>query len=124
MKVHVEEIVIGQSEMAEQVVSLAGPVTGLQVAIPMLLNTLSECVSQPWFKGWAFNCMASNVSKGQARVDKGKAGGSGWDVAPTSSGGPGGKGDWWHTTNLEIMDTALHCIPEQLADPMDTSWPA
>eukprot|EP00435_Cladocopium_sp_Y103_P059373 s18_g21.t1 len=55
MKIHVEDFVVGSGDMAEQVVSCAGPLRGLQVVVSFLLEKVAEVSSQPWFRDWAFN---------------------------------------------------------------------
>lgn len=54
--VHVEETVIPPgppSEISEQVVCLSGPITGLQVALPMLAGWVGELAGTPAFATWA-----------------------------------------------------------------------
>ena len=37
-QVHVEDLVLGEGETAEQVISLAGPLHTMQIALPMILE--------------------------------------------------------------------------------------
>eukprot|EP00930_Biecheleria_cincta_P079138 TRINITY_DN6685_c0_g1_i3.p1 TRINITY_DN6685_c0_g1~~TRINITY_DN6685_c0_g1_i3.p1 ORF type:complete len:414 (-),score=97.79 TRINITY_DN6685_c0_g1_i3:251-1492(-) len=96
MKVHVEELVIGNGDLAEQVVSLAGPVLGIQEALPRILERVAEVSSQPWFSRWALNVHAAG---GDAAVSvKGVGKGKHKDYGGCSgySGGRdwGGGKDW------------------------------
>eukprot|EP00930_Biecheleria_cincta_P079136 TRINITY_DN6685_c0_g1_i1.p1 TRINITY_DN6685_c0_g1~~TRINITY_DN6685_c0_g1_i1.p1 ORF type:complete len:411 (-),score=93.95 TRINITY_DN6685_c0_g1_i1:69-1301(-) len=110
MKVHVEELVIGNGDLAEQVVSLAGPVLGIQEALPRILERVAEVSSQPWFSRWALNVHAAGgdaavsvkgVGKGKHKDYGGCSGYSGgrdwgggkdWAGGGGYSGGCGGKG--------------------------------
>lgn len=98
MKVHVEEIVIGQGDLAEQVVSCAGPLLGCQHVVQVVTEKISEFTTQPWFSRWAFNVHAVENTelafrgKGKGKdsgKDKGKdkgASGSGYGGHAGSSG--------------------------------------
>ena len=40
-EVHIEEVVLGNGDAAEQVISLAGPLLNMQTALPMILEKAS-----------------------------------------------------------------------------------
>jgi len=106
MKCHIEEVIVGEDEQAEQVVSLAGPLSGIQGALPIILEKVQEMAMQPWFAKWAFTVHAAQGSKGKGgkglslgggmekgkgmAMDKGK--GKGWDSKGWDSKGYDSKG--------------------------------
>jgi len=84
LHVHIEEAVVPPgppSELSEQVVSLAGPVEGAQVAISMIAETVNHFVGEPWYDAWANHSHCGLVipgfvlfldGKGKAPKGKGK----------------------------------------------------
>lgn len=38
LQVHVEDVVLGEGDAAEQVISLAGPLQHMQIALPIILE--------------------------------------------------------------------------------------
>eukprot|EP00931_Biecheleriopsis_adriatica_P025938 TRINITY_DN15829_c0_g1_i1.p1 TRINITY_DN15829_c0_g1~~TRINITY_DN15829_c0_g1_i1.p1 ORF type:complete len:493 (-),score=122.42 TRINITY_DN15829_c0_g1_i1:119-1597(-) len=98
MKVHVEEVVLGSGDLAEQVVSLAGPLQSIELALPMILEKVQELATQPWFASWAYNVMAAGggaAPKGKGSdKGKGKSFDGGYGGADSAYGG--GKGDGYN----------------------------
>eukprot|EP00442_Polarella_glacialis_P046835 CAMPEP_0115093702 /NCGR_PEP_ID=MMETSP0227-20121206/27773_1 /TAXON_ID=89957 /ORGANISM="Polarella glacialis, Strain CCMP 1383" /LENGTH=365 /DNA_ID=CAMNT_0002486271 /DNA_START=29 /DNA_END=1126 /DNA_ORIENTATION=- len=139
MKVHVEEISIGEGEMAEQVVSLAGPLMGVQIALPTLLEKIAECVMLPWFTNWAYNVNAAGGKGGGKGMDKGMmkgkgkgkgkdfGGGCGGDFGGCGGGGGfggcgGGGGSGAATqSNVDMLSMAVSSLPAAIANPTDRS---
>lgn len=74
MKVHIEEVVLGNGDAAEQVISLAGPLLNMQTALPMILEKVTELSAQPWFGTWAYSCLAAGGDvQAKGKGDAGKA---------------------------------------------------
>jgi len=98
MKCHVEEVIIGDDELAEQVVSLAGPLSGVQGALPIILDKVQEMAMMPWFTKWAFMVQAAQAAKG-GKGGKGPMGGIGGKGAAVEKGKgmpmDKGKGKGW-----------------------------
>ncbi|CAE7277025.1 BTR1 [Symbiodinium natans] len=101
MKIHVEEIVIGAQEMAEQVVSCAGNIVGLNTVVPAIIEKVNEAaVPQPWFQRWAFdpkacpngNASYASYSKGKGKDSYGMSGGYGGYGGGMGGYGGGGYG--------------------------------
>lgn len=147
MKIHVEDFVVGSGEMAEQVVSCAGPLRGLEVVVSFLLEKVAEVSSQPWFRDWAFNHKAcpggipGQAPKGGAGGHGGLKGGlkgppvggcslGGYGPAGYAKGGKdagkmGGKGyasaPVTPAAGMQLLKGALSALPSELANPMDQS---
>jgi len=51
--VHVEEAPVGVNELAEQVVSLRGSLSGVQEAFPIIGEKVNALIEEPWFGTWA-----------------------------------------------------------------------
>ncbi|CAK9028853.1 unnamed protein product [Durusdinium trenchii] len=72
MKVHVEDQIMGLGDAAEQVISLAGPLQNMQIALPMILEKVEELATQPFFANWAFSCLAATGAGVKGTLGKGK----------------------------------------------------
>lgn len=147
MKIHVEDFVVGSGEMAEQVVSCAGPLRGLEVVVSFLLEKVAEVSSQPWFRDWAFNhkacpggipgqpkggygCHGLKGGKGPLGPPNSPGGCSlgGYGPAGYAKGGKdagkmGGKGypSVQPAAGMQLLKGALSVLPSELANPMDQS---
>lgn len=98
MQVHVEETLVPPgpaNEASEQVVSLAGPIMGLQVALPMVGTFIAETTNEPWFPVWATTSHAGLLLPGfqlfgNRRNFKGKGKGMemGLEMLPRGGGSP------------------------------------
>lgn len=67
MHVHVEMTTVplgGYSDISEQVVSFDGPLSGVQLALEMMTDILSQFVVEPWFGIWAANSNSGHVIPG------------------------------------------------------------
>eukprot|EP00933_Yihiella_yeosuensis_P080914 TRINITY_DN9442_c0_g1_i1.p1 TRINITY_DN9442_c0_g1~~TRINITY_DN9442_c0_g1_i1.p1 ORF type:complete len:382 (+),score=98.58 TRINITY_DN9442_c0_g1_i1:71-1147(+) len=122
MKVHVEEISIGAGDLAEQVISLAGPLMGASQALPLILEKVQECAMFPWFTQWAYNVTAASPDAAMSFKGKGKGdfGGKGGGYAD----GMGGKGmdpTMATQSNVDMLSAAVSAMPQALANPMDRS---
>jgi len=86
LKVHVDEMVIGSGELAEQTVILQGPYAGMQAAVTNMAERVMEFIEAPWFVQWATisNAGNPNVAISQVGAKNGVAGGKG------PKGGKGG----------------------------------
>jgi len=91
-KVHIDELAIGEGDLAEQTVSLFGTLEGCQAGLPNILEKIAENSTWPWFSAWAAlsnagkECVATPVNKGG---NKGAPKG-GNEVAPWRAAGGGG----------------------------------
>lgn len=139
LKVHIDEVAIGEGEMAEQVVVLLGGIAGVQAALPHIIEKVSESAQQHWFSGWACTSNAGHggnvVATAVVTNSKGKGGwkgGGGWDKGGKKGGwDKGGKSGWddwgagapqqqgweeqgggeWDQRNLEVIAGALQRMP-------------
>lgn len=141
MKVHVEEIIIGAGELGEQVVSCSGPMPGLQVAAPYILEKVAEVAMQPWFTKWAFQIASreglaaiqgtapysSPKGKGKAsfEVSKGYAQAA---YEPSyrppqsfSAPPPAQMGIVSVQPDVDMLSAAVSAVPDALANPLDQS---
>jgi len=80
MHVHVEATIIplkDSTDIAEQVVSFDGPLTGVQTALSMVADVLAQFAGEPWFSEWAAVSNTGNEIEGLALFQdakgKGKA---------------------------------------------------
>eukprot|EP00931_Biecheleriopsis_adriatica_P087609 TRINITY_DN62049_c0_g1_i1.p1 TRINITY_DN62049_c0_g1~~TRINITY_DN62049_c0_g1_i1.p1 ORF type:complete len:413 (+),score=83.03 TRINITY_DN62049_c0_g1_i1:143-1240(+) len=128
MKVHVEEIVIGAGDLAEQVVSCAGPIGGLQTTVCFMLEKMNEITTAPWFANWAFDIKAGHGSaKG---MDKGKGKGKGgkdkgppaYVAAPAYSAPPASSQVApSQVSSVDMLSAAVSAIPDRLANSTERS---
>jgi len=116
MKVHVEEMAVGEGDLAEQVISLAGPIQGIQPVLPIILEKIGEAAAMPWFSRWAYNIHSEASGKGKDVVMKGK--GKGKDAGKGPGPGPDAGPD---VSPVDMLSSAVTSIPPNLADPQDMS---
>jgi len=138
MKVHVEEVVIGQGDLAEQVVSLAGPLMGMQTALPNLLEKIMEVAMMPWFTKWAFSINAAQGPGGEKGGFKGKGKGKGKPDFSQGGGMPGGYqggmpggmpggfsggagAPGQGGVNVDMLSSAVSAVSDSLASPLHQS---
>lgn len=135
MKVHVEEIIIGAGELGEQVVSCSGPMQGLQVAAPYILEKVAEVSMQPWFTKWAFQIASREglaAIQGTAPYSspkgKGKAGPppaayeQSYRPPPSYSQPPPAQmGIMSVQPDVDMLSAAVSAVPDALANPLDQS---
>lgn len=86
LKVHVEEVPVGDGETAEQIIKLYGPFESLEVGVPNIVEHASEFQSAPWFSQWLSISNAGPAHGVPMQPSSGKGGKDGKHAA----GGKGG----------------------------------
>lgn len=77
--------------LSEQIVSLSGPLVGLQTGLAMVLDHVHNMVGEHWFAAWALSSNVGLQFEGVALdlTGKGMRGGKGGELSPTGGKGPG-----------------------------------
>ena len=65
-EVHIEEVVLGNGDAAEQVISLAGPLLNMQTALPMILEKASMQNATDLLITCCLDCVVLRVHVGSA----------------------------------------------------------
>jgi len=75
--VHIDEVAIGPSDAAEQMVSMQGSLQGVQAAVSNIVEKVAQFMSDPGFQSWAASSQAGAGDPIATQVAPGKASGKG-----------------------------------------------